>query len=137
MVKSIALFICLFLAAWTVQAQQLNIDISHDTIAIGSTFDITYQVDESCIPKAMEFEDFDIVSGPNVSKTMSYTNGILTAETSLSFTLKAREEGTFTLPDSLCDLKSKQEPVIVVSKDTISKGIEKTKPSKKRKIKKI
>lgn len=137
MVKSIAILLSLFLTTWTLQGQQLNIDISHDTIAVGSTFDIIYKLDESCMPKMLEFEHFDIISGPNVSKSMSYTNGALTAETSLSFTLKARDVGTFSLPDELCDIKASQEPNIVVSNDGYSTTKEKPKTRKKRIIKKI
>ena len=108
-----------------------------DTISLEETISITYKVNESCNASELKFDDFLVVSGPNVSRSISIVNGKKTAESSYSVLLTPINQGTFTLPTSLCGV-TVEKPVIVVvianyeSKETVDQRIKAS-----RKIKKI
>ncbi len=73
--------------------------VSDDTILIGNYFEIKYEATnlqgEFDIP---EFEDFAIVSGPNQSRNMSFTNGQSQSSSSISFLLKPKSVDVLSLP---------------------------------------
>ncbi len=127
----------LFLSALIAYGQELTIEVERDTINLESDFLVSYTINESCNPTDLKFENFIVVSGPSVSRSISFVNGKRSAETKLRFLLTPIEEGTFELPSQMCDAKMSEPLKIVVKKgyetlEDVDKRIR-----EKRKIKKI
>lgn len=95
-------------------SQTLTIDIQRDTIATDSVFSITYTLDDGCSFDQLQFEDFHVVMGPNISRSMQYINGKMSKKSSVSYLLKPKESGVFYLPNEACFVRSKEESMIVV-----------------------
>ena len=132
------MFIILFAFFFTdLQAQSLHIIVDVDTITSEKVFEVSYVLDQSCRPDDMHFDNFDVIYGPNVSKSVSIMNGKRTAETKLTFGLQAVQEGEFILPNEMCGTVVKKAPMITVINgyETKDQRLEKIKST--RTIKKI
>lgn len=118
-------------------AQQLTIEMNKDTISLEETIQVKYVIDDACDASELKFPEFLVVSGPNVSRSISYVNGKRSAESSYTVVLTPIEEGTYQLPDSLCGVKLEKPVQIVVKSGYESKESLDARVRKKRKIKKI
>lgn len=94
------LLIGLILCVHTVYAQDLtfSVSLSKSEVGTGEPFEITFSANgnmDTFIPP--EFPGFQVVSGPNVSQSMTSVNGKTAVSISYSYGLIATREGTFTL----------------------------------------
>ena len=135
--NTVLCFFCLFLFLGTNAGQTLVIEMDKDTISLEETIKVKYQIDDACDASELKFPDFLVVSGPNVSRSISIINGKRTRESSYTVILTPINEGTFTLPTSLCGTELVQPVQIVVRANYESKQTKDEKVRKKRKIKKI
>lgn len=131
--------IILFLAFGVSQAiaQTLLIEMNKDTISLEETIQVKYVIDDACDASELKFPDFLVVSGPSVSRSISFVNGKRSAESSYTVILTPIQEGTFVLPSTLCGAKVEKPVEIVVKSGYESKELLDAKVRKKRKIKKI
>jgi len=134
--KGILLYFLMSLAV-TAFAQDLTIEIERDTINVESKFTVKYTVNESCNASGLKFDNFIVVAGPSVSRSISIVNGKRSAETSATYILTPVEEGTFELPAQMCDAKMTKPVKIVALKGYESKEDTDKRIRTKRKIKKI
>ncbi len=73
-------------------------------VEVNKSFRLSYKINRGDVkePRIENIENFDILSGPNrsSSSSMSFINGKMTSEQSVTFTyiLTATQEGTFTIP---------------------------------------
>lgn len=99
MIKSILLFIAIFISGVVLgQSPEFNI-IAPDTVPPHYNFEISYQLKNA---KGTdfdypEFDAFDLISGPNVSTQFSMINGETSQEMSYNYILKSKEPGTYTI----------------------------------------
>lgn len=132
--------ILICLAMWAgiySMAQDLTIEIERDTINVEAKFSVKYSVNESCDASGMKFENFIVVAGPSISRSISIVNGKRSAETTASYILTPMEEGTFELPSQMCDAKMNKPVKIVALKGYESREDADKRVRAKRKIKKI
>ena len=118
-------------------AQDLTIEIERDTINVESKFSVKYSVNESCNARDLKFDNFIVVAGPSISRSISIVNGKRSAETTASYILTPMQEGTFELPSQMCDAKMNKPVKIVALKNYESKEDTDKRIREKRKIKKI
>lgn len=135
--KKLFLVIIIVLSIFHLNAQTLNIEMNKDTVSLEESIQVKYTIDDACDASELKFDNFLVVSGPSVSRSISIINGKRTAESSYTVILTPIDEGTYTLPDELCGVKMERPIKIVViagyeSKESIDQRIRKT-----RKIKKI
>ena len=92
----------LFFSLSNLHAQDggLEISISQDTILAGNKFELSYTIKnvDATIKDIPALDSFKLISGPNQSSSMSFINGEMSKEISLSFILIADEEGVFEIP---------------------------------------
>ena len=136
MKTAILLFLC-YLFAGTVSAQELSIEVERDTFNLEAQFVVKYSVNESCNNTNLKFDNFIIVSGPSISKSISIVNGERSAETSATYLLTPIEEGIFELPSEMCDVNMAKPMKIVIKKGYETKEDADKRIREKRKIKKI
>ncbi len=78
------------------QTNRVSATVSTDSILLGNYFILTISseedVDEVDLPN---LEDFDIVSGPNISSSMQIINGDVTSKKSWSYHLQPKDYGSF------------------------------------------
>lgn len=119
------------------QSQSLTIEMNKDTISLEETIQVQYRVDKSCNASDLKFDDFLVVSGPSISRSVSIVNGKRTAESSFSVLLTPIEEGVYDLPQELCGARLDQPVKIVVIAGYESREAKDARIQSKRKIKKI
>ena len=116
MKQKLIITITLLIAAFTyVKADEVTFTAdAPNAVVMGETFRLSYTVNTH---NAMNFRvgnitDFDILSGPNRSSSMSSTsvNGVRTTSHTLTFTciLRPKKEGTFTIPSATITAEGKQ-----------------------------
>ena len=115
--KKILLTLTLFVATFacrTVQAEELTFTAdAPNAVVMGETFRLSYTVNTHNAKsfRVGNITDFDILSGPNRSSSMSSTsvNGVRTTSHTLTFTciLRPKREGTFTIPSATITAEGK------------------------------
>lgn len=118
-------------------AQSLTIEMDKDTISLEETVQLQYRVDKSCNGNDLKFDNFLVVSGPSISRSISIVNGKRTAESSFSVIITPIEEGVYELPQELCGARLDQPVKIVVIAGYESNEVKERRIRSKRKIKKI
>ena len=99
--KSIGIILFLSLATqiWAQNEPSFALAVSDDSILMGNYFEIKYEANnlqgEFELP---EFNEFEIVSGPNHSSSMSIINGQQSSSNSISLLLKPKSIENLTLP---------------------------------------
>lgn len=70
-----------------------------DTVPLGETFKITFQLDNARGTgfDIAEWKNFIVVSGPQTSSSYSIINGVSSQEMTYTYYIQAKEEGTFTI----------------------------------------
>jgi hypothetical protein len=79
-------------------AQTFTASASKTVVGAGEEFEVSFSIDANgsgFVPPS--FSHFNIYSGPNASSSFSFVNGNVSQSISFSFTLAAKEEGTFTI----------------------------------------
>lgn len=99
--SSFVLLFCvnlLFAAKAYSQDQNFSVAVSHTQIGTGEPFEVSFSIkgngDRFTAP---DFSGFQIVSGPNVSQSMTSINGSMSVSSSYSYILVPVKVGTFTI----------------------------------------
>lgn len=116
MKQRILITITLLLATFTyVKADELTFTAdAPNAVVMGETFRLSYTINTHNAKnfRVGNITDFDILSGPNRSSSMSSTsvNGVRTTSHTLTFTciLRPKKEGTFTIPSATITAEGKQ-----------------------------
>ena len=86
------------LGALTAQEVIFKQELSYDTVLMGNIVEIKYSIKNANGDfQAPSFEDFTIVSGPNVSSQFSMINGVTSQSASYSYLLRPYREGKITI----------------------------------------
>ncbi|MBA3679976.1 MAG: protein BatD [Bacteroidetes bacterium] len=87
---------CFF--AFTARSQSFYAQVSSNKAQVGVPFEyaLVLTVSGSNLVQPT-FKDFDIVSGPNQSNSVQYTNGVMTQQIVISYGLVAKKEGKLTI----------------------------------------
>lgn len=135
----VKLLVCVIFCLWMSgsNAQSLTIEMNKDTISLEETVQLQYRVDKSCKGNDLKFDNFLVVSGPSISRSISIVNGKRTAESSFSVIITPIEEGVYELPQELCGARLDQPVKIVVIAGYESNEAKERRIRSKRKIKKI
>ena len=86
------------LGALTAQDVIFKQELSYDTVLMGNVLEIKYSIKNANGDfQAPGFEDFTIVSGPNVSSQFSMINGAISQSASYLYLLRPNREGMITI----------------------------------------
>lgn len=96
----LSLWMLVCVTAFTQKDIHFSSSISNDSILIGNYFELSYTLEnaEMVAFNAPNFEDFEVVAGPNTSSTMSIVNGDVTQTISYSYYLRPTEMGSYNIP---------------------------------------
>jgi hypothetical protein len=82
--------------------------VNKTTVAAGETFQLTFSVNASASGfKPPSFTDFQILSGPNQSTSMTIVNGSMSQSISYSYYLQSNKEGEFIIPSATINVEGK------------------------------
>jgi hypothetical protein len=86
-------------------AQSFTANPSATTVAVGQRFQISFTFANEDISglsgfRAPDFRDFQVISGPNSSRSVSIVNGVMSSKLSYVYYLVPRAEGTFTIGEA-------------------------------------
>jgi hypothetical protein len=94
--KKLFLFVVSLLIGLWSAAQQFSATVSKNPIGVNETFEIRFTIDFAGSNfQAPNFSDFNVLSGPNSSQSMSMINGNVSQSNSYSYYLSAKKEGKF------------------------------------------
>jgi len=97
-----ALFACglICLAMMTASGQEnvrFSVEVSTDSVLFGNYFQVQFHLENASgsefSPPA--FDEFEVVSGPNMSSSFSMSNGKITQSVTYTYYLKPREVGNY------------------------------------------
>jgi len=96
--KGILLMLVSFVFVFSAKAQSFYAQVSSNRVQVGVPFEfaLVLTVSGSNLIQP-SFKDFDIVSGPNQSNSVQYTNGVMTQQIVISYGLVARKEGKLVI----------------------------------------
>ena len=104
------IFALFMLVSLSVDAQSLQASVNRSKVAVGQTFQITFELKNggggNFQPPA--FEDFKVLSGPNQSTSMSIVNGNMTQSISYSYHLSPKTVGNFDIGPAFMQVKKKK-----------------------------
>ncbi|MEM9885093.1 MAG: BatD family protein [Bacteroidota bacterium] len=95
-----AIVFLFLLSTWALPAQKevlFTVDVSTDSILMDNYFEVTFTLENASGKQfvAPSFEDFQVLSGPNTSSSMSIINGDMTQSISYSYYLKPKDIGSY------------------------------------------
>ncbi len=108
--KSIVFILSIFIA-FAANAQERitswEAAVSTDSILLGNQFTLSFTLKNARSNNfvAPSFEDFELLSGPNQSSSMSIINGDVTQEMTYSYILRPREIGNFFIAPASIELE--------------------------------
>ncbi len=79
------------------EGARFTVEVSSDSILMGNYFKVTFTLESAQGDEfeAPQFRDFDIISGPNYSSSLSIMNGESSQTVSYSYYLRPREVGNY------------------------------------------
>ena len=82
------------------QKTEFTLSTNKDTVLMNNLILVKYTIKQADLKgfETPEFTHFQVVSGPNVSSSVSIVNGDRTQESSYSFYLQPDSPGTWTIP---------------------------------------
>ena len=101
----------LFIVVFPLMGQKkgFEVSISADTLYMGNVLGLKYQminIQGDFQPPV--FEDFDLVSGPNVSSSFSMINGEVEQSASYEYFLRPVQIGTFLIPSAVVQQREQE-----------------------------
>ncbi|MCB0507756.1 MAG: BatD family protein [Chitinophagales bacterium] len=103
------IFLFVFISTSTLFSQQFTASTEYNQIPINYSFDITYTIEGG---KAQNFTppNFDGFQayGPAQGTNISIINGRISKSTTISYTLQAKKQGTFTIPPATAIINGKE-----------------------------
>jgi hypothetical protein len=100
MKKKYGILLCLLLATTLLFADNIKFtaSVSKTEVGTGEQFEVTFSVNGNGDRfNPPDFSGFQVLSGPNMSNSVSYINGSMSASTSISYVLMAANTGDFTI----------------------------------------
>lgn len=121
------LFLILFLLVGlriAAQDAKFTAILSKSTVALDSKFKVEFKLEnaQGAQFKAPEFEDFDVISGPSTSSSMTIINGEMTQSIAYVYYLRPKEVGTFTLDAASIKVKGEEFKTKEVKVKVVEKG---------------
>ena len=79
-----------------------TVSLSSDTVNTTATFQVIFTATVSDLKnfKAPDFEDFEVIYGPNYGSEIRMVNGDVSHKVSYTYGLRALEEGTYAIPSA-------------------------------------
>ena len=78
-----------------------TVNINPDSILMDNTFLLSFTLEDAQGKfEASPFSDFDVISGPNTSSSVSIINGVSNSKTTYSYYLKPQSPGNFYIQPS-------------------------------------
>ena len=99
--KNLMIFGMLVLLSFGMQAQEsspkFTVNISMDSVLLGNYFEVKYMLENGSADNfvAPNFENFNVIGGPNTSTSMSFMNGAMSQSISYTYYLEPRDVGSF------------------------------------------
>jgi len=112
-----ALLLVLIAIPFIVSAQKFTAQISNNKVTVGENVQISYTLNGNGSNfKPPVFKDFNVLSGPNQSSSVSIVNNSVSQSVTLSYIIAATKEGKFTIgPASIvADGKTLQSNAIAI-----------------------
>jgi hypothetical protein len=109
--KKMMIFGMLILLNFSLQAQdespKFTVDISMDSILMGNHFEVKYTLENGSVDNfdAPNFENFNVVGGPNTSTSMSFMNGAMSQSISYTYYLEPKDIGSFYIQPASVETK--------------------------------
>lgn len=121
------LFLILFLlVGLRIAAQDVKFTaiLSKSTVALDSKFKVEFKLEnaQGAQFQAPEFENFDVISGPSTSSSMTIINGEVTQSIAYVYYLRPKEIGTFTLDAATIKVKGEEIKTKEVKVKVVEKG---------------
>ena len=104
------IFLC-FHAIVMAQNIRFEAQVSSTTVTPNGRFELTFTLDEAKIDGSISLpslSDFELESGPNQSQQMQMMNGVVTTNTAVSYILRPKRQGTFTIGAAKVSVNGKQ-----------------------------
>ena len=96
--KTMTLFALVFIAS-TMHAQSISVEVSSDSILLGNSIAVSYTIENADGEfEAPEFQNMQIVSGPNYSSSVQIVNGDMSSKKQISYILRPTEIGQYYIP---------------------------------------
>ena len=93
------LLILFVLSSLTLSAQSFTVELSSDSILLGSYFELKFTIENTEADfEAPQFEKLQIVAGPNYSSSVQIINNEKSSKRTISYYLKPTELGQFYIP---------------------------------------
>lgn len=98
--------------------------LSKSTVALDNKFKVEFKLEnaQGTQFKAPEFEDFEVVSGPSTSSSMTIINGEMTQSIAYVYYLRPKEIGTFTVDAASIKVKGEEIRTKEVKVKVVEKG---------------
>ncbi len=135
MKKQIFFLVFLLVSSFSfAQKTEFTLSVNKDTVLMNNLVRATYTMKQADLNgfETPEFAHFQVVSGPNVSSSVSIVNGDRSQESSYSFYLKPDSPGIWTIP--AVSVETEQGTVSTKAKDIVvlpnPEGIQEEDPQK-------
>lgn len=105
------LFSLFFLCKNIVIAQDLQVSTDKRQVAVGEPFQIKYSIQNLDMTgfTPPNFEGFEVISGPNRLSSVQIINGKATRSSAISYELRAKQMGRFTIGSAKVTLPNRRE----------------------------
>lgn len=99
--RKIILTTCMLSIAYLASGQtpKLSVSVSTDTVLLGNHFELKFTIENASASgfEAPDLYEFNIISGPNTSSSISIINGEVSQSASYTYYLEPTEIGVYTI----------------------------------------
>lgn len=96
--KQLCLLIFIF-GGLQLDAQSLSVNLSSDSILLGNVIQLNFSIEDADGEfEPPQFENMDVVSGPNMSSSIQIINGVRSSKKTISYMLRPKDVGQFFIP---------------------------------------
>lgn len=87
------------------QTPRFTVEVSTDSVLWGNSFTVTFTLENVSGAKfeAPDFQDFQVVGGPNMSSSFRFVNGTSSQSVSYSYQLEPKSMGVFYIPPAFVE----------------------------------
>ena len=95
--KNVFSILALSMISMSLFAQKFTVTVSTDSILFGNYFEVKFTLEDANGGNfnAPTFENFNIISGPNTSTSMSFMNGTMSQSVAYTYYLEPKEIGSY------------------------------------------
>lgn len=100
--KQILIFsMCLFSFAAFSQEVTMSAEVNRDSVLLGNHLIVTFSIENGKGDfEAPSFDNFMVISGPNMSTSTQIINGVYSGTQTISYYIKPEEIGDFIIPEA-------------------------------------